>query len=104
MAEGSGKAREISLGEDFGGVVVNVNGARIEVGADSHVAVTTRGGVELRLAANDVAEPKLSPKVGEVMTDGTVYAGISPDTGRAMYPTATHAPRTHTFHHARNHP
>ena len=29
MAEGSGKAREISLGEDFGDVAVKVNGVRV---------------------------------------------------------------------------
>jgi hypothetical protein len=44
MAESSGRAREISLGEDFGDVAVTVNGARIDVGADGHVIVSTPGG------------------------------------------------------------
>jgi hypothetical protein len=37
MAEGSGKVREISLGEDFGDVAVKVNGVRVEVHTDGRV-------------------------------------------------------------------
>jgi hypothetical protein len=39
-------------------------------------------------------------KIGEEMPDGTVYAGISPDTGKAMYATAADAPLTYTFNQA----
>lgn len=35
------------------------------------------------------------------MPDGTVYAGMSPDTGKAMYATPADAPQTHTFNQAR---
>jgi hypothetical protein len=102
MTESCGKVREISLGEDFGAVVVSVNGARIAVGADSHVIVSTRGGVELQLAANDhtKAEGSAPPKPGDRMADGTVYAGISPDKGKAMYATPDDAPGTYTFNQA----
>ena len=31
--------------------------------------------------------PEEDPKIGDVVADGTVYAGISPDTGRPMYTT-----------------
>jgi len=38
--------------------------------------------------------------VGDEMPDGTVYAGISPDTGKAMYATPADAPLTYTFNRA----
>jgi hypothetical protein len=34
---------------------------------------------------SDRAEPIPTPKVGAIMPDGTIYAGISPDTGTPMY-------------------
>ncbi len=34
------------------------------------------------------------PEVGQRIPDGTIYAGISPDTGRPMYTTPADAPRT----------
>ena len=39
-------------------------------------------------------------QIGEVMPDGTVYAGISPDTGKPMFTTAADAPLTYTFNQA----
>jgi len=51
-------------------------------------------------ASDDSAKP--GPKVGDRMTDGTVYAGTSPDTGKAMYATPGDAPLTCTFNQARN--
>ncbi len=35
--------------------------------------------------------------IGEVMPDGTVYAGISPETGGAIFATPVDAPATCTF-------
>src|SRR5262245_36947482 len=37
------------------------------------------------------------PQSGDRMEDRTVYAGISPDTGRPMYTTREDAPGTYTF-------
>jgi len=97
MAEGSGKAREIDLGDNFGDVIVKANGARIEVGADSHVIVNTRGGVELQKAANDevelgcigAPEPKSSPKIGDVESagqhKGEIYGGILPSDNKPIW-------------------
>jgi serine phosphatase RsbU (regulator of sigma subunit) len=34
MTEGSNKAREIDLGDDFGDVVVKANGAQVKINAD----------------------------------------------------------------------
>jgi hypothetical protein len=35
--------------------------------------------------------------IGNVMRDGSAYAGVSPDTGKAMYTTPNDAPLTMTF-------
>jgi hypothetical protein len=35
----------------------------------------------------DYVEPPREPAVGDTMPDGTVFAGISPDTGKAMFAT-----------------
>lgn len=40
--------------------------------------------------------------VGDEMEDGTIYAGISPDTHKAMYTTPQDAPGTYTFNEAAN--
>jgi hypothetical protein len=45
---------------------------------------------------NDRASP------GDKMADGTIFAGLSPDTGKPMYTTPTDAPLTYTFNEARN--
>jgi hypothetical protein len=37
-------------------------------------------------------QPSAAPMPGTVMPDGTVYAGLSPDTGRAFYAAAKDAP------------
>lgn len=34
-------------------------------------------------------------KIGDVMKDGTIYAGISPDTGKEMYAAPVDAPQEH---------
>jgi hypothetical protein len=40
------------------------------------------------------------PAIGAKMPDGSIYAGVSPDTGRAMYTTPKDAPLTCTFNQA----
>jgi len=40
-------------------------------------------------------------KIGDRMTDGTVYAGISPDTGKSMYAAPKDAPLSYTFNEAK---
>ncbi len=46
--------------------------------------------------ASDSAEVK----IGELRADGTIYAGISPDTRKPMYATPRDAPLTYTFDQA----
>jgi hypothetical protein len=95
--------KEISLGEDFGDVAVKVNGVRVEVHTDGSILAHTNGPVKVSPIANDdgfrlpaIAEPK----VGNKMRDGTVYAGISPDTNKPMYVTPADASRTMKFNEA----
>ena len=69
-----------------GGVSVTVNGKT--------VTVDMTGKVALEAAANDAATVKSEPKIGDVMADGTVYAGISPDTNKAMFAAACRRARS----------
>jgi hypothetical protein len=50
---------------------------------------------------NDRAAYASDPTVGAVMKDGTLYAGISPDTGKPMYAMPADAPKAITFKEAR---
>jgi hypothetical protein len=52
------------------------------------------------MAEQNGEEEKSGPTIGEVMPDGTIYAGVSPETGQAMFTTATDAPATCTFNEA----
>lgn len=40
---------------------------------------------------------KPPPKLGEIMPDGTVYVGVSPDTGRAIFAMPHHLPSRMTW-------
>lgn len=88
MARHIGDAREISLGDDLGDVAIRVNGVCVEISAN--------GKVQLVPAVNDAAPQastvKAEPEIGDVMKDGTIYAGISPETGKPMYAAPTDAP------------
>src|SRR5437016_938930 len=97
-------AKEISLGDGFGEVAVKVNGAIIEVHEDGSVAAHTSGDVDVYTgssvrvhpAVNDSGKARaVTPaelKPGDVMPDRTIYAGLSPDTGKPMFTTVTDAP------------
>jgi hypothetical protein len=39
-------------------------------------------------------------EIGDLMLDGTIYAGVSPETGKAMFTTPADAPATSTFNQA----
>jgi antirestriction protein ArdC len=78
FAAGSGKAREISLGEDFGDVAVKVNGVRVEVHTDGsilaytngRVDAYTNGPVQVHPAANDASEAKTTHEIGGIERNG----------------------------------
>jgi hypothetical protein len=44
-------------------------------------------------AGGYVEAPPREPEIGETMPDGTVYAGVSPDTGTAMYAMSADGPQ-----------
>jgi hypothetical protein len=69
----SSAVREISLGNDLGEIVVKANGASVQIHAD--------GSVDSGQAATP-STPERKP--GATMPDGTVYVGISPDSGKAI--------------------
>lgn len=48
----------------------------------------------------DTGKPSFVAAAGGRMPDGTVYAGISPDTGKSLYTTATDAPGVYTWSQA----
>jgi hypothetical protein len=89
-----GKKREIYLGEDFGLLVVKRGGIKVVFNGDDDVDVFTNGAVRGHRAVDDSVVCRPMPQVGDEMEDGTVYAGISPDTGMAMYATPPDATLT----------
>ena len=91
-------AQGISISADFNTVVLN--GATIERAADGHLVISTPGTVTFTKPgpANDTTvKGKTAPEIGDEMTDGTIYAGISPDTHKPMYTTPRDEPLTVTF-------
>ena len=101
---GSGKSKEIVLGDELGDIAVRANGVRVEIHTDGSVVAYTKsdvdaftnGAVHVHPAVNDDSEPaaKTEPKPGDRMADGTVFAGVSPDTGKPIYATPGDAPLT----------
>ena len=79
---------QISVSKGFNSVVLN--GVTIQQAADGHLVITAPGTVFMKSAAANDSEPQ----VGDRMADGSIYAGISPDTGMKMYATAADASLT----------
>jgi len=48
-----------------------------------------------------MTQPSAEPKIGDKMPDGTVFAGISPETNKPMYATPADASLTMTFNDAK---
>jgi hypothetical protein len=96
---GSGKSKEIVLGDELGDIAVKANGVRVEIHTDGSVDAFTNGAVHVHPAVNDDSKPaaEAEPKPGDRMADGTVFAGVSPDTGKPMYATPADAPLTMTW-------
>lgn len=90
MSTALNKAPVISLSEGFGALVVQGHNIKVEVFDDGSVVAYTDGDVQKRppITAEQLTGPTTtSPVVGVGMADGTVYAGVSPDTGKPMYTT-----------------
>lgn len=86
----SHKVRTIQLPNDDSEVVVIRGGIKVAFNAGGIVAVHTNGNTPSK--AVTMAPPR--PEPGDKMPDGTICAGISPDTGKLMYTTPANAPLT----------
>ena len=107
--------RVIGIGKDRSAIVLH-SGAEIPVALPYEEleqkiylpSFRTDGLVlDLRDVTGEVAQAKLppatdsaEPKIGDKMLDGTVFAGISPDTNKPMYVTPAEASLTMTFNDA----
>src|SRR5947209_4395363 len=80
-----------------GDITVKIGTASVDIHADGRIEAHTAndvdaytdGAVHVHHAANDrnQANAAADPSVGDRKPDGTVYAGVSPETGQAMYST-----------------
>ena len=68
-----------------------------EVSADGNKAPYTKDSVETKAAASDA---KASLEIGDLMKDGTIYAGISPTTNQPMYAAPKDGPMMMDFNAA----
>jgi len=69
-------------------VVIQVNGVQLEVDKGGNITAYTNGNLtsqSLSLKGNFETIENKDPEIGELMPDGTVYVGVSPETGGAMY-------------------
>lgn len=89
----------ILLGDDFGTAVIQGAGTRIELGSDGRIAVYTNGEVKV-LPASGAAAAFPVLKIGEEIEDGTIFAGVSPDTGGNMFVTQQEASGTFNWNAA----
>ena len=76
--------------KDTGEITIHVNETIIELGADGLIKSYRHKNKQLKTPAleqEDSGAPGLSENldIGDKMPDGTIYAGISPRTGRPMY-------------------
>jgi hypothetical protein len=91
MSTQPNKAPVISLSEGFGAVVVQGPNIKVELFDDGRIVAYTDRDIEKRHPASartlsDAASPD-ALAIGAEMPDGSIYAGVSPDTGRPMYTT-----------------
>jgi hypothetical protein len=91
MNANGGKRPVISLSDGFSRVVVQGTNIRVEIFADDNVFFASPNGamraIEIGASGNTALSAMGWLKVGARMPDGTIYAGISPDTAMPMYTT-----------------
>jgi hypothetical protein len=94
------KAIALTIEETDDTVIIKRNGVEIDLGPNHGVVVHTDGDVKVQPpAANDTATKAAKDvlEVGDKMADGTIYAGISPDTNQPMYAAPADAPMSMDF-------
>jgi hypothetical protein len=79
-------------------IILNLGGRASKAVKATAAATLEAGGFDPA-----IAEPK-PPQMGDKMPDGTIYAGVSPDTGKAMYAMPSDAPLSYTFNEVQKYP
>jgi Protein of unknown function (DUF1566) len=94
------KKLEFECTADESRVSVTGCGVKVEIGADGKVTVFSHPEARQPKPALQTTASAEALKVGEVMPDGTIYAGTSPHTRKPMYTTPKDAPTTCNFNEA----
>jgi hypothetical protein len=100
------KTVALTIEETDDAVIIKQDGVEIDIGPNHSVVVHTDGDVKVQLAAaNDTAvkAAKAVLEVGDKMQDGSIFAGISPDTGKQMFAMPADAGLSITFYAAAQH-
>ena len=100
-APAAGEDNQITIGKDFNAVAMY--GAKVELATDGSLIVYTNGTVTVKPAdANDTAiqTAKYALEAGDRIPDGSIYAGVSPDTGKQMFAMPTDACVAMSFNEA----
>lgn len=85
MLQSKTRIKQITVDDKTETVVIR-GGVRVEFNSNGSVAVYSDVPVTLHPAINDATEPaSKSIEVGDQMEDGTIFAGVSPDTGKNMF-------------------
>jgi hypothetical protein len=87
----------VSLSEDFGALVVQGPNIKVEIFPNGNVNVHTAGRVTTTDLSPTADASVEALKIGAALPDGSIYAGISPDTGRPIFTTRRDAPLTLNF-------
>jgi hypothetical protein len=86
---------KLQISDDDSDTIVIRGGIKVAFNRGGGLTVYTNGDVKVNPAVNDDARPKvMADRRGDTMEDGTIFAGISPDTGRPMYTPPADAPLT----------
>ena len=86
---------DLSISKDFN--AVSLFGATVELDANGTLVITSPGKVQLKPG---VEVPTKELVLGQKMKDGTIFAGLSPDTGRPMYVTSADEKLKYSFNGA----
>jgi hypothetical protein len=91
MSTQTNKATVLSLSEGFGALVVEGPNTKVEMFDDGRIVAYTDRDIEKRHPVSaSTLSATASPDalaIGSKLPDGSIYAGVSPDTGKPMYTT-----------------
>jgi hypothetical protein len=93
----------LTIEETATAVIIKKDGIEVDLGSDGNIVVHTNGDVKVQpTPANDTATPAATTGLqpGDKMPDGSIFAGISPDTGKQMFAMPADAGVSLTFNQA----